>query len=134
MTKTLRELIVKAEEDIDTYKYPDVSETQSRLSQILEAAGLGGIEHNELTYLGFRDGRLHIDTTYSSRGCTDSESFDIPEKIIDAEDPVREARIWGAEKRLKKAEVDLARAKRDVTYAETKLKEAHTALHSALSA
>ena len=128
----LRELINKASEDIDTYKYPDVDEVQSKLHAILEAAKLGGINRDQLTRLDIYGDHLHIRTEWSARGCDQSSDYRIPMSIIDAEDPIKAATIYGINKRLKEATNNLAAARNDVARGEKRVAELNAELEAAM--
>lgn len=130
---TLRELITEATEAIDTYKYPDVSEVQSKLHAILEAAKLGGINRDHLTSLDIYGDHLHIRTEWSARGCHQSGDYRIPMSIIDAEDPIKAATIYGIKKRIDETKRALDYARATVERSEKSLAEQNAELEAAMS-
>jgi hypothetical protein len=109
---TLRQIIEEAIGQIATYKHPDVDEAQGRLHELLKAAELGGIEHDGIVSIEECGDTFRIQTEWSARGCLNTSDYELPSFIIDADDPVAAARIWGIEKKVKEAEraVDEARS------------------------
>lgn len=106
----LRALLDQAESAIRTYKHPGIDEACERLDAILQAANLGGIDADEVTYLRIGRQTVSIGTTYSVRSCTQHRDFEFPTWIIDAVDPVAAARRWGLEERRRKAESEVREA------------------------
>jgi hypothetical protein len=124
----LKELIEKASDDISTFKYPNIDECQSSLSKILTAAGYGSIVNDKIESLDIRKGILRIETTWYARGCSNSSDYDIPMSVIEAEDPIKAATIWGLTERINKAEHELANAQRSVIYAQETLTKLNSEL------
>jgi hypothetical protein len=129
---TLRELINEATEAIETYKHPDVSEVQGKLHDILQAAELGGINRDHLTDLDIYGDHLHIRTEWSARGCAQSSDYRIPMSIIDAEDPIKAATIYGINKRLTEAKNELSYARNSVGRGEKRVAELNAKLEAAM--
>lgn len=129
---TLRELIKEATEAIETYKHPDVSEVQGKLHDILQAAELGGINRDHLTDLDIYSDHLHIRTEWSSRGCSQSGDYRIPTSIIDAEDPIKAATIYGINKKITSAKNELSSARNTVQRQEAYLIELNAKLEAAM--
>jgi len=129
---TLRELINEATEAIETYKHPDVDEVQSKLHAILEAGKLGGINRDHLTQLDIYGDHLHIRTEWSARGCAQSSDYRIPMSIIDAEDPIKAATIYGINKRLTEAKNDLSSARYSVERNEKRVADLNAELEAAM--
>lgn len=115
---TLRDLIDEAAWAISRYKSPDVRECKERLSEVLEAAGLGSISHDCLESIDECDGHICIETSWTARGCSNTSSFRIPASIVDADDPVRAATEWGLRKKIATAQGQAARARADLERAE----------------
>lgn len=86
---TLRELISKAQDDLSVYKNPDISEVKKRLTAILRAGNLGGITDDKVVSLYYAHGKLHINTEYEVRCCRQTARYEIPESVIDADNPER---------------------------------------------
>jgi hypothetical protein len=101
--QNLRASIGQAIRDIATYKTPDVSNVQAQLDSILRAAGLHGIAKDVLDALHFQDGDLHIDSSWGARGNICSGMKRVPESVIDADDPLAAAKLWGSDQRIKNA-------------------------------
>ena len=101
--RTLRELVDDAIHQIDLYKNPSIDEFEQRFSEILKAARLGSLEHEDIESLGEYGGNIHLTSSWSARGCHNTSDYKIPSAIIDAPDPVAAARRWGCEHRLDEA-------------------------------
>lgn len=100
---TMREIIETAMEQLDTYKHPDVDEAKARIHELLVAAKLGGIDCDCLEKLSERSGNLRIETSWSARGCSNSSDYNLPSFIIDADDPVEAATLWGLDRQSAEA-------------------------------
>jgi hypothetical protein len=102
---SLRELIGKAQQDLETYRPPDVKDCHAELSKVLEAAGFGHIEDERIESINEYAGMCRIETSrVTARGCHDFDLYELPSSIIDAEDPIRAAAIWELEQEIKKHE------------------------------
>lgn len=121
---SLRELIQTAIENLDTYKNPDTTEVEARLSEILTAGGLGSITHDHLEALSFYNGMLHINTSYWVRGCSMSGDYKLPESVIDAEDPLTAVKVWAKEQRIAKAQAHVREAQHRLDWAKSELVKA----------
>lgn len=106
-TMPLRELIAKTQDDLNTYKNPDVSVITERLHEILKAGKLGGIIHDKLISLYFAHGSLHIRTEYAVRSCTNTAYFEFPEFVVDADNPERVVAIWACTQAINKMHRDI---------------------------
>lgn len=111
----LRDLIRRAQEDMDRYKHPDTSEVEAKLDAILKAGKLGGIAGDELTGLYFYNGVLRITTSYSVRNCEMTGRYEIPEYVIDAEDPEAAVKLWSKNQSIAKAKHELEKAEQQVS-------------------
>lgn len=96
---TPREIIETAAQALDVYKDPDVTECEELLNLIFVAARLGGISYDTLNSVRFHRGEVYVKTTYSDGRCSQQDSYQFPESIIDAADPVSAATVWGLEKK-----------------------------------
>ena len=103
----LRELIDDATHQLNTFKHPSIDEARERLSELLEAADLGSIKHDHLESIEERDNDLLIETSWSTRGCESTSSFRIPLIWLDAEDPIKVAKIWGINKKINEQQLEL---------------------------
>ncbi|RWJ03415.1 hypothetical protein [Mesorhizobium sp.] len=117
----LREIIEEAINQIDTFKYPNVSEAQERINELLKAGGLGSTGEDRIRHLSISRGLVEIGTIYSVRQCTQTDDYEFPEWIIDAPDPVQAIRKWGREKEIAKLEREVAEKRRDYEAAQTRL-------------
>lgn len=126
MAKDLRDLIEQAAADIAHYKRPNVDEAKERLSELLKAAGMGGIgQSDRIESISEDDGMLDISTSFVVRGCESGDNFELPSSVIDAEDPIKAATEWGLALRIEEAENAVAKARGDFERARSKLVELH---------
>jgi hypothetical protein len=131
--KTLRQIIDEADDAIQTLRHPEVSEAEERLNEIIMAAKLGDISHDQLAYVRISNGKVNIRTEYSVRGCEQSDDYNFPETILDNEDPIRAATLWGLEKRLSDAQCEADAARRLLSHREEELSLARDALQAILN-
>ena len=108
----LIKIIEEAQTQLETYKHPDTSEAERRLDEILRAGQLGGISGDELTDLSFHNGFLHIHTRYSVRSCEQRGHYQIPRRVLTAEDPIGAIKVWAKDQRVAKARAEVADAER----------------------
>jgi len=121
---TLRKLIEDAQHQLDTYKHPNVDKVQDRLDAILKAGNAGGLKYDKITSLSFYSGFLEIATEYEVRCCRQTGEYKIPESVIDADDPIREMKLWAAKVAVKKAQDAYYRACYDVSQTQVALMKA----------
>ena len=122
MAKDLRDLIDNAAADIDQYRHPNVDEAKERLTELLNAAGVGGIGRDDRIHsISEEDGELRIETSFIIRGCESGDSYRIPSAIIDSDDPIKAATEWGLATRIREAEDKLTEARQAFYRAEKKL-------------
>lgn len=95
MKMNTREFVEQASHDISTYKNPAIDECKNILNEILCAAKLGDIKHDKIESLDVYEDEVHIETSWSARGCENSSSYEFPTSILDAEDYIKAATIWG---------------------------------------
>lgn len=114
----LREIIEEAQNQLDIFKYPDVKECQEKLNEILKAGGLGEIIYDKLENLKYYDGFLEITTSYSVRCCNQTGEYKIPEKVIDADDPILAIKEWKYHEEFKKAQREVEMAKCQLKHAQ----------------
>jgi hypothetical protein len=128
---TLREIVENAASSLGTYVHPDISECQDRLSEIIIAAKLGGISHDNLVGIEINRGKVTVHTTYSVRSCAQEGLFEFPEHILDAEDPIKAATIWGLEAELEEEIEKRDEARHTLALYEKRVTEAEKALSAA---
>ena len=91
----LKELTLKAIDDIEVFRQPNISEWVQNIDPVLEASGQCNINyvHVASLYIGEDDGEptLYISTEYSVRGCMACNDMTIPMRIIMSDDPVAAA-------------------------------------------
>lgn len=110
MTTKLRALLEQAESDIDTYRHPNIAEAQSELNRVLSAAGLGSTGEDTITGITIGREYVFITTKYSVRSCEQSDSFELPIHLVDAEDPIQAALTWSIQEDVRKANNEVAEA------------------------
>jgi hypothetical protein len=129
--QTLREIVEEAASALYTYKHPNVSECQDRLDEIIGAAKLGGISHDNLAHIDISRGMVNIRTTYSVRSCPQEDVYEFPEHILDAEDPIKAAAIWGLETTLSREKEKLDEARSQLRLYEKRVIDTENALATA---
>lgn len=91
----LKELTLKAINDIKVFRRPNINEWVQQIDPVLKAFGQCGVNSDSVTllYIDEDDGEptLHISTEYSVRGCMDCNDMSIPVRIITSDDPVAAA-------------------------------------------
>lgn len=107
----LQDLIDEAQHQLSTYRNPNVDEVSEQLSEILKILGdgKGTLEHDRIESIQEKHGNLVINTSYSLRGCVNSEEYEIPMEIIRADDPCAAAANWVKKQALNESEADLKR-------------------------
>jgi hypothetical protein len=124
VTKSIRELIVEAQRAFRIYKNPGVSEAAERINELIVAAGLGNISKDRLEGISIDEGFVTVSVGYSVRGCIQSDDYEFPEMILDEEEPVKAARLWGQQKRLAEKQEALAKARETLAQCELEYAEA----------
>lgn len=108
---------------------PDLSQAKARLHEILIAAGKPGIEDHVLAAIRSRGDFLEVETQWGCRGSVQSEEVEIPLAVIDADDPIAEARLWGIRDRIAKAATLVREHRRELEEAENDLLSARLELY-----
>lgn len=96
----LRILWDEAEGAIRTLKHPNISEFQAQLDAILRAAEVGGVRDDTIDSIDELGDTMYVNTTWYARGCSNGSNYKFPASIIDAEDPIKAATIWGLDQRI----------------------------------
>lgn len=125
---SIRQLLDDAERQVNTYKYPNITEFRQVINEILEAADLGSTGNDEITNIDEYNDSIRISTSWSCRGCECSSDFELPSFIIDSEDPIKVAKIWSLENKIKSCKTQLEQAKKSVISNEASLKKLNSAL------
>lgn len=100
MTTKLRDLFEDACGQVSRLKHPNIDEFQELMSDVMHAAGLPGIKNDKIDSLDESSELIIICTSYTVRGCGQHENYCLPSFIIDAEDPVKAATIWGLQQAI----------------------------------
>lgn len=95
-----REMIEQAMHQIATYKNPDIDDAKQLIHSILQAAKLGTCNRDSIESIGEYGGMIHVDTSWSTRGCAQTSSYSFPASILDASDPEHAAKIWGLQQQI----------------------------------
>lgn len=110
---TFREIVENAASAIANLKHPKINEALVAIDEVLCALGHGyiGNEHVDSIEL-FEDGDVRINTSYTSKGYADCDSYTIPVEVVDAPNPVRAATELVLRKKLEWAisELNVARS------------------------
>lgn len=97
---TLLDKIRDAEHQIVTYKHPNIDEVRKIFNDILDAMGGGGPGNDSITSLYIHDNCVTFNTEYWVRGCHCGNDYTIPMDILEAEDPIKAAKLYHIEKRI----------------------------------
>jgi hypothetical protein len=133
MTDSLRNVIDEASSHIPAKAAaaPDLSEVKARIHDILIAAGKPGIKDHVLVDMKQRNETLEVRTEWGSRGFVHDEEIEIPLTVIDAEDPLAEAKLWGIRDRIADAAGRAKTHRRELAEAEDDLHDARMELYEA---
>jgi hypothetical protein len=132
MTDSLRNVIDEASSHIPAKAAaPELSEAKARIHEILIAAGKPGIKDHVLVDLKHRQNAIEIRSEWGSRGFVHDEEIEIPLSVIDAEDPLAEARLWGIRERIAEASARVKTHRRELAEAEDDLHVARMELYDA---
>lgn len=106
----LRDIILEAQAQVDTYKYPDLSKFKEALTPVIMELGYSDSTLDDhIDYISFDgsayadDQALYISTSWSSMGCACSGDVKVPYSVIMAEDPVKAAKLYTSNKKLTEA-------------------------------
>jgi hypothetical protein len=133
MTDSLRDVIDEASSHISAKAAPapTLSYAKARIHDILIAAGKPGIKDHVVVDLKQRKDTLEVRTEWGSRGFVHDEEIEIPLSVIDAEDPLAEARLWGIRDRIADAAGRAKTHRRELAEAEDDLHAARMELYEA---
>jgi hypothetical protein len=67
---------------------------------------MGNLTYDSIEEISEYLGNITISTSWSARGCAQTSEYTLPSTIIDAEDPIFEAKKYGLMKKLKAAEIE----------------------------
>lgn len=95
-----RELIEDASSQLSTYRSPDIDEAEEFLDQLLKTTGLGSVKYEHIESIDIYGDEVHVETTWSARGCPSNSSYQFPVSLLDAENPLKAAKIWGLKKKI----------------------------------
>jgi hypothetical protein len=135
MTTKLRELLEDAKQQIDTYKHPNIDEFKPAMSEVLNAAGVGSLMRDCVESIDERTSNgqkwIVIETSWSSRGCSQTSEYRIPSFIVDSENPLKAAHKWKLEKAKRETEAKLFGVQNEVIRHATALAEINAQLEQA---
>ncbi len=86
------------DEDLTSF---DAAEATRRLDEVLQAAGLGGVGDGSLGAVGVSGGAVTVTVRRGERPY-EQDILAFPEFVLDADDPVAEARHWGVMRRCRR--------------------------------
>lgn len=110
MSKLL-EIIQLAENAIDMYRHPNLDEFRAAVDPVLAALGQCTVDGDKVESISIGQDYVSITTSYSCRGCHNTNDSTIPMSIVEAADPVRAATERTLRKNLAKAVDELVAAK-----------------------
>lgn len=128
---SLRSILEDAESQIDLYKNPSIEEAEKLLEEILVAADLGSIAHERIVSFTITSNEVRVVTSWSARNCDQSSDYSFPTTIIDADNHIKAASIWGIEQKIRIATKHKDEAARTYQYYSDKLNEAYRQLAKA---
>lgn len=114
---SLYDLTVSAMAEVDTYCYADIDEWRAAIDPVLKAAGMATVMGDKVEELTLDKDDLLICTSYSVRGCHNTNHMRLPLSIIKADNPIQAAYHYELSK-------DLAQAKQRVSHAQSELDNA----------
>lgn len=123
MSESLKRIIEEAVSKVDAYKHPDLSEFKEVMTPIFEALDIGVGALDEIDDM-FYNQDLTIYTKYYCRGCECDDQFTIPMEVIEAEDPVKAAKLYTSDMALNAAISAFNRAELVLTQAREALRAA----------
>lgn len=103
----LYDLTLEAEQQLATYRSPDVDEWRKQIDLVLDAAGEGCLGHDHIDNLTVGDEYLHIRTSYTVRCCECNNDYSLPIFILKAENPVQAATIFSLNSEISRVESQL---------------------------
>ena len=119
MTLAFREDLESAAAALAVYKNPNIESTLERLNAVLQAGGMGSIEHEHVVAIQAHADGYTIHTEWSARCCAQISKYELPYSIVDADDPIVAAMAWrretamaNARDRVAEAQLNLERAQR----------------------
>lgn len=118
-----RELLDDAQHQLDTYKHPNIDEFTSKFSALFEAAGFGNLNYRSVDQITEHKDTFSVETSWSSRGCSQHGTITLPFSVIDAADPVKAATIWRIQQDLDKAMSEVNNHRKMVSYYEEQVKK-----------
>lgn len=117
----LMEMTQDAIERIELYRAPNIDAWCDAIDPILKAAGELIIDDDAVIAIYFHYGFVHIETTYTSRGCDQYNSMRISIDILNSEDPIKAATLYRLEKEIKECENQYSYSRDQTTRLEAKL-------------
>lgn len=117
------ELTENAIEQFATYRNPDIDKWVEIIDPILKAAGELTIGRDSVEYIRMSDDMLYIETSYTCRGCSNSNEMKLPRHILESDDPMKAANVHRIEKKLADVEYSIGNKNKEVSWLEQQLEK-----------
>lgn len=119
-----RELLENASSAINNLKHPNIKDAVVAISDVLYALGHGYLGNETVDSIELcEDGDVCINTSYTSKGWADCDSYTIPAAIVDAPNPVRAATESVLRKELEWAIVEVTVARNSIPKLEARAQD-----------
>lgn len=105
---SLMEQTKNAAKLVSKYRSPDILDWVRKVDPILEALGQPTIGGDYVDIIDLYEGVVTIQTFYRGRGCTQRNDIYIPFSILEAEDPIKAAKILRLKSKHNKTAKDLS--------------------------
>lgn len=129
----LLELTEAAADKLDTYKNPNIDEWREAINPVLVAATGGGIQACSISTIHITKTAVEIFYSYSARQCVNTDSIKIPVCILTASNPMKEARLYYVEGKIRKCKEDIEQAERILKSRRETLEQLNSHLNKVLA-
>ena len=112
----LYEMTLDARQKVDTYRHADIDDWVKAIDPVLQALGKAPIWRDRVDDISINSKSVTIRTSYTVRGCADSDTVNVPLAVLNADDPVKEASLCRLRDLLHEAHNEKASAERNLGY------------------
>ena len=140
MKTPLRVLLEQAAYDLQKYSYPDIALAKEHLCDIISGTHGINIAHDTIEKIEIDEfdfeAQVYIEVSpygalpRSSRSISTFETISFPAAIIDAADPVKQAKIIGLQRKIGEATAARARMVRDLKTLDDEIVDLEAALYN----
>lgn len=121
MGETILAATIEAAQQIDTYRHPDITAWVKRIDEVLKAAEISTIGNDKVEDITVGQDTIWIKTSWSSRGCEQVGTVQVPRSILEAPNPYKAAKIWASDRKLLEAQNAVKTAQANLGVANTVL-------------